>query len=180
MEFNKLILDRLEPIFKKYNLQIVEQFKNRLKFRSAYVDIIIGHDDRENSNILWLGRAGDSFDKIEIDNQVMKEFFKSDIKTSSVPAETFANNFAIFFEREGSSLLKGDLNRIIEFEKFDQQRSEEYTTSLLDKQNLDAANKAWHEGNYKDFIKYLDKTDRQKLPASYELKYKMAIQKLDR
>ena len=75
-------------------------------------------------------------------------------------------------------MIAGNTDALKKVEKYVDKVSNEYTTELIDKQNLDAANKAWEEGNYKDFINYLDKTDRQRLPSSYELKYKIAHQKL--
>jgi hypothetical protein len=48
----------------------------------------------------------------------------------------------------------------------------------LQEQNLAAANKAWENGNYKEFIKMIDQTNKDKLPSSYQLKYKIANQKI--
>ncbi|HRF25591.1 MAG TPA: hypothetical protein PLR98_15580, partial [Chitinophagaceae bacterium] len=61
---------------------------------------------------------------------------------------------------------------------FSEKESEVYTFQILQEQNLAAANKAWENGNYKEFIKMIDQTNKDKLPSSYQLKYKIANQKI--
>lgn len=176
MEFNQLVSNRLGLIFQKHNLHVIEQFKNHVKLKSDSVIITLNHDERENSNAFYVGSNEDFL--YPVDEYVLKSAFNSDLKINHVTQEVFVNNLAIFFEGEGKPLIAGNTYALEAVEKYVYKEGEAYTTQLVDKQNLDAANKAWEEGNYKDFIKYLDKTDRQKLPASYELKYKMAHQKL--
>lgn len=176
MEFNQLVLNRLGLIFQKHNLHVIEQFKNHVKLKSDSVIITLNHDERENSNAFYVGGNEDFL--YPVDEYVLKSAFNSDLKINNVTQEMFINNLAIFFEGEGKPLIAGNIYALEAVEKYVYKEGEVYTTQLVDKQNLDAANKAWEEGNYKDFIKYLDKTDRQKLPASYKLKYKMAHQKL--
>jgi hypothetical protein len=179
MNFNQIILERLGLILRKYNFTIIEQRHNYLKLQSKYLLIILVHNQIENSNTIWLGENGKKIDKVEIDNKALKLFFNSDLKLSQVPIDIFANNLVLFFENEGKALLMGDLNRIRELEKFDLERSHIYTQELLDKQNLAAANKAWSEGNYNEFINLINQINKDKLPSSYQLKYKIANQKLE-
>lgn len=176
MEFNQLVSNRLGLIFQKHNLHFIEQFKNHVKLKSDSVIITISHDERENSNAFYIGSNEDFL--YPVDEYVLKRAFNSDLKISNVTQEMFINNLAVFFEGEGKPLIAGNTYALEAVEKYVYKEGEAYTTQLVDKQNLDAANRAWEERNYKDFIKYLDKTDRQKLPSSYELKYKMAHQKL--
>ena len=72
----------------------------------------------------------------------------------------------------------GDKKIIHDLEQFDAERSRKYTHDLLQKQNLQEADKAWSENNYKDFIRIMDQTSKVGLPASYELKYKIARKKI--
>ena len=176
MEFNKLVLDRFGLIFQKNNLRVTEQLNNFMKIKSDTIVITISHDNRENTNSLYIGRKDSSL--CPIDENVLKDVFNSALKINYVTPEVFVNNLAIFFEGEGNPLIVGNTDALKAVEKYIDKESKEYTAELVDKQHLDAANKAWEEGNYKDFIKYLDKTDRQKLPSSYELKYKMAHKNL--
>lgn len=178
MEFNKYVLDKLELIFQKHKLTVTEQFNNYVKLESDKVVLTITHDIRENANLLYIGKTADTL--YLIDGNIIKRFFIPDLeqffKIPELTVEDFVNNLVIFFEGEGRLLLEGNSDVLNTIEKYVLMKSKEYTTELLYKQSLDAANKAWEEGNYKDFIKYLDKMDKQKLPSSYELKYKMAQQ----
>jgi hypothetical protein len=176
MEFNQFISDRLGLIFQKHNLHIIEQFKNHVKLKSDRVFITLNHDERENSNAFYIGSNEDFL--YPVDEYVLKRAFNSDLKISNLTQEMFINNLAVFFEGEGNPLIAGNTYALEAVEKYVYKEGKAYTTQLVDKQNLDAADKAWEEKKYKEFIKYLDKTDKQKLPSSYELKYKMAHQKL--
>ena len=178
MKFNQLILEKLAVIFQKYHLHYLEQRDNYLKLASDDLEIIITHNQFENSNTLWLGRNNETTSKVEIDNDTLKLFFKSDLKLSQVSLETFISNLVLFFENEAKPLLMGDLNRINELEKFDLKRSQNYTDNLLERQNLEVASKAWEIKDYKTFIGSIDKIDIDKVPESFQLKYKIAKQKL--
>jgi hypothetical protein len=175
MDFNELVFDKLGLIFQKHNLHVTEQFKNYVKLKSDRVVIALSHDVRENSSSFDVGTNEGSL--YPVNNNVIKAVFNSDIKVRKINPEAFVNNLAVFFEGEGKALLNGDAFTLKAVEKYVQNESEEYTMQIVEKQNLDAANKAWQEGNYHNFIKYLDKIDIQKLPPSFALKYKIARQK---
>lgn len=177
MEFNKLIFERLGLIFQRYNIHIVEQRSNYLRLQSPSVIIIIAHNSLENSNTLWIGRSDANSEKIEIDNKTLTLFFKSDLQLSGVTVETFINNLVLFFENEAKPILSGDSTEITKLEEFDLKRSHLYTEELIKKQTLGAADKAWKNKNYSEFIKLINQTDKESLPSSYQLKYKIAIQR---
>jgi hypothetical protein len=80
----------------------------------------------------------------------------------------------LFFENEGKPLLMGDLNRINELEKFSLERSRTYTKNILEKQIFEAADNAWDKSNYKEFISVIGQINKDKVPLSYQLKYKIA------
>ncbi len=178
MEFNQEVHNKLDLIFQEYNLLIVEEYKNYLKLRSSYLMIIIGYSPLENSGILYIGRQTVKSEMIEVHNDVMKEFFNSDLRLSSLTTEAFLNNLVIFFKREGKPLLDGDLNKMIELENYYKKKNKDYTRKLIDQQNLESADHAWNEDNYKVFIEYLEKVNFETLSNSYKLKYKIASKKL--
>lgn len=180
MEFNEIVIERLNLIFKEYKFNILEQRSNYLKVQSENLIIIIAHDQFENSNSLWMGRNDDKIDKVEIDNKTLKLFFNSNLELSNVPVETFTSNLAFFFEYQAQALLMGDIKEIIKLEQFDLSRSGKYTQDLLQQQNLTAASKAWDNGKYREFIELIDKVDKDKLSSTYKLKYKIANQKVGR
>lgn len=176
MEFNQLISIKLHSLFTEHGMEITEQSKNIVRYESAVLHISLVHNPRENSNNLWVGRR--HFNVVEINNQVMQEYFNSDLKLSNLPQETFVNNVFLFFVGEGERLLEGNERALVGLEQFNEQRSLEYTVNLVEKQNLEAANKAWKDGNYSDVIKYLEKINKDDLPESFKQKYKIAQQRL--
>lgn len=176
MEFNQLISQKLQSLFTEHGLKMTEQSKYIVRYESNELVISLSHNPRENSNTLWVGRK--NFNEVEIDNQIMREHFSSDLKLSNLPQETFANNVFLFFMGDGEKLMEGNERALISLEKFNEQRSQEYTANLVDKQNLEAANKAWKDGNYSEVIKYLEKINTDDLPESFRQKYKIARQRL--
>ncbi len=178
MEFNQKILEKLRNVFKKYDLNIVEQRINYLRLESQYVVIVVAHNHLEKSNMLLLGGNDRKLHMPEIDNKVLSSFFNSDLKLSQVPVEIFINNLFLFFENEAQPLLRGDKNMITKLEEFDSERSRKYTQDLIEKQNLNAASVAWKNTNYREFIRIMEQFDENKLLPSYKLKYKIAKQKI--
>jgi hypothetical protein len=176
MEFKELVLDKLGLIFQGHGLHVAEQFKNYVKLKSDAVVIILSHDERDNSNTFEVGRSEDFL--YPVNDNVVKEVFASDTVLSNVTSEDFVNNLVVFFEGVGSAIINGDAAALKAVENSVHKQSEEYTNQLVDKQNLDAANKAWQDGNYEKFIKYVDRISKQNLPSSFSLKYRMAQQKL--
>lgn len=176
MELNQIISAKLHSLFTEHGLEITEKLKDIMRYESAVLHISLVHNPRENSNNLWVGRK--HFNAVEINNQVMYEYFNSDLKLSNLPKEAFVNNVFLFFIGEGERLLEGNESALVGLEKFNEQRSLEYTANLVEKQNLEAANKAWKDGNYSDVIKYLEKINKDELPESFKHKYKIAQQRL--
>lgn len=180
MEFNQEVHYKLDLIFQEYNLLIVEEYENYLRLKSPHLTIIIGYSPIENSGILYIGRSSGNSEMVEVNNDVMKEFFNSDLHLSSLTTEIFLNNLVLFFKREGKALFEGDLNTIIELENYYKKKNTAYTRNLIDQQNLESANHAWNQENYKEFIRYLEKINFETLPNSYKLKYKIAFKNLRR
>lgn len=176
MEFNQLISAKLHLLFTEHGLKLTEQSNDIVRYESALLHISLVQNTRENSNNLWVGTKHSN--AVEIDNQVMQEYFNSDLKLSKLPQETFVNNVFLFFIGEGEMLLEESERALAVLEKFDNQRNSEYTANLVEKQNLEAANKAWKDGNYSDVIKYLENINKDDLPESFRQKYKIAQQRL--
>jgi hypothetical protein len=176
MEFNQLISQKLQSLFTEHGLQMTAQSKYNVRYESNDLVISLSHNPRENTNTLWVGRK--NFNEVEMDNQIMREHFSSDLKLSNLPQETFVNNVFLFFMGDGEKLLEGHERTLISLEKFNKQRSNEYTANLVQKQNLEAADKAWKDGNYSEVIKYLEKINTGDLPESFRQKYKLAQQRV--
>ncbi len=177
MNFSQLVLQQNRLIFDKYNLHVIEQDDNYIKLLSKKLQFIIVHNKRENSNTFFIGRK-DKNDVVEIDNDLLERFFQSKLELSEVSIDVFLRNLEAFFENEAKPLLTDDLNFITQLEKFDLERSNEYTLNLLMRQKLIAADDAWSQSNYKEFINLIDQINNEDIPASYLLKYKIANQRL--
>ncbi len=178
MDFNTIVLHRLGPLFERHGLAISSRLNNQLTFKSERVVIKVVHNHLENSNALYAAKD-DSF-LYPIDEKLIKAVFNSNVKIDFVTPEIFVKNLEFFFEQEGRSLLDGDPAVIQAVKDYVYMISKHYTDELLKKQNLDAADKAWKERDYAAFVLYLDKTDKAHLPSAYELKYKMALDKLNK
>lgn len=172
MNFSELVLEQLDSLFKSYGLQVVEQRHDYLKLQSAALTVIVAHNKLENSNIFWLGTIGKG-DLVEIDNDVLKLYFKSNLKLSQVSVDVFVKNLRMFFTVEGKSLFE-DIAEVHKLEDFDLKRNQIYTQNIIAQQNLASADIAWKESDYNLFIKILDKIDHNVLPSSYRLKHKIA------
>lgn len=176
MEFNKLVFKELGIIFKSNNLHIIEQSNNHVKLKSKSLVITLIHDERENSNGIYVGSNEDFL--YPVNEFILKNAFNSNVKIDNVTPEVFLNSLCIFFENDGKSLISGNQYALEVIKKYVYNASETYTDLIVNTQILEAANKAWDKRNYKEFIIYIDKLDKQILPESYLLKYKIAIKKL--
>ena len=176
MKINHLITEKLHSLFTTYGLKLTEQLSSNIKYESD--DLIVGltYNSRESSNTLWVRRRQSQ--EVEIDNQVLLEHFNSDLKLSNLPKTTFLNNVFLFFMSDGEKLLKESEAAMISLEKFNEQRSTEYTLNLIERQYLEAAKTAWDDGNYSDFLKYSNKLDKDNLPPSFRKKYKISKQRI--
>lgn len=176
MLLNKIISENLHSLFIEHGLEMTYQSINNVQYESQELVIRLSHNPRENTNTLWVRRK--YFNEVEIDNRVMREHFNSNLELSNLPQETFVNNLLLFFMGDGEKLLEGNEHAFVRLMKFYKQRSSDYTANLIEQQNLEAANKAWDDGNYVEVIKYLEKVNKANLSASLKQKYKIARKKL--
>jgi hypothetical protein len=177
MSFNGMVIGKLGTLFQKHNLKILDQYDGYLKIGSGKVFFVISRSERERLNSIYVGRDPKTF--IPIDEQVLKDVFGFSKIFENMPSEDFVNNIYDFFERDGELLLSGNMEILKKVENYVQKRSENYLEELLFKQNLVAADEAWKNGRYEEFIGFLEIIDKQKLPNSYMLKYQIASKKLN-
>jgi hypothetical protein len=176
MKFVELVVEKLGGLFQQHGLQVSEQFTNYIKFESGTVAIAIGRDFRDNSTSASTGPPVGPFSTLN--NDVLQHIFNSNINIENCTPDVFLDNLKLFFESDGKALMRGEHAVLKAHEQYIIKLSKEHTEELLHRQNLQQADTAWSIGDYRRFIKYLDKTDWSKLPRSYELKYKMALDKL--
>lgn len=176
MEFNRLVIDILLPFFKKYNFHVEDQYENYIKLKSKRVEIIISHNELDKTNSLSLV-VGKGF-SYPIDENVLKQIFQCDVKIDNVIPEFFVKNLSVFFEDKGKTLLEGDVLVLESIVEYVQKKSHEYTSSLLNSQDLAQADRAWEDTDYRGFIKYIDTIGILNVLPSYQLKYRIAQKKL--
>ncbi len=73
MEFSEEIHFKLDELFDKYNLKIIEETKNYLELKSPYLIILLIYNPYEKSNNLSFVTLSDNHRTIEIDNEVLKK-----------------------------------------------------------------------------------------------------------
>lgn len=81
---------------------------------------------------IFLGRSFDA--AILIDDDILSHEFGFTKEIDQVPVEQFVTNLISFFENEGVALLSGDKEVWQHLTKYQEDRSEQYTTALREKQ----------------------------------------------
>lgn len=180
MEFNRLLHSKLDSIFEQNNLRVIEEYDGFVKLKSPYLVMSFSHDRRENSNSFFVGRDDAEY---LVDADVAELIFHLEEGKVSLKLETskedFLNNMFMLLEsHEGKKLLSGEVSKLSDVEIFVNKKARIYTSDLLNKQYLNAANQSWEDKDYQGFIDNLSHTDKDKLPSSYRLKLKIAFQKI--
>lgn len=174
MEFNKLVRIQLFPILQKYGFGIAEELKNIVRFQSSIMKVNVVFNDYDKSYFVEIGKHGETL--YPLNDNAVKELFSSELSIEQVTLETFVQNLSLLFEQQkGIEMLKGNVDPLSNLIK---QQAEYYTSELVGRQTLDTASKAWETNDYKTFIKIIDKIGVDKIHQSYQLKYKIAMQKL--
>jgi hypothetical protein len=176
MEFNQLVIKNIVPLLRGHGFLVVEQYRNYFHFRSKIVEVAISYNELDRICLFEVGRINELL--YPINDNLIKQVFGLDVKVTQVTKDVFVDNIASLLKNSGLALLEGNESKLLEIKNFSEKESEIYTSQVLQKQNLIAANKAWKSGNYKEFIKIVDQLDKDKLPSSYQLKYKIANQKI--
>ncbi|HWK07238.1 MAG TPA: hypothetical protein VNS58_26585 [Puia sp.] len=176
MEFNKLVIDVLMPIFTKYNFHIEDQYENYLELKSDKIVLILSHNKLDKINSLSI--SGGEYFSYPIKESILKRVFESKLKIDSVIPEVFVENLRLFFIAEGRSLLEGNMTVLYKIRELIHKENKEYTAELLYSQSVESANKAWKDADYGDFIKHVDAIGLLNLPVSYQQKYKIAQKKV--
>lgn len=174
MEFNALIEMRIYPILRKYGFKVAEEFRNVVRFQSSAMEVNIVFNDYDRSPLIEIGKKGDTL--YPLNDDAIKRLWDFKLPIEQVTSEKFVQNLSILFEaKEGAEILNGNVKPLINIIA---QQSEAYTSELLQKQVLEAASRAWNANDYAAFIENIEKIGLSKIPQSYQLKYKIAKQKL--
>ena len=176
MEFNKLVTEKIVPLFEGRGFVVAEQHKNYFHFKSNMIEATMSYSELDKSCLFEVGKINEFL--YPINDNLIKQVFDLDVKVDQVTKEIFVDNMAFILNNSGSALLTGDESKLLEIKIYGERESQAYTFQILQEQNLEAANQAWEMCNYKEFIKIIERMDKNKLPSSYQLKYKIANQKI--
>ena len=175
MEFEKLAIESLGELFAKYNFHIAEQRRDYVRFESNGVAIRVVRDWRDNSNSLSITISNSS--SIILTEDILTHLFNFDLKVDQVAPNVFFRNFALFFKKEGKSVLEKNVDILQTVQAYSKKVNAEYNMELINSQLREAADEAWNENDFKKFVTIIDKIGLQNLPTSYGLKYKVAQKK---
>jgi hypothetical protein len=174
MEYNTLVRTSFFPILKNFGFDIAKEFKNIICFQSSVMKVNVVFNEYEKSNFIEIGRQNEVL--YPLSNNAIRSIFNSVLSIEQVTPEIFVENLSVIFrQKEGVEILKGNIKHLVEFIE---KESNDYTLELVQRQTLETASKAWEKNDYKAFIKSIDEIDIEKVPQSYQLKYKIAKQKL--
>lgn len=177
MQLNQLISNKLHTLLEEYKFKKVKELKNIVRYESEMLSISFVHNPRENSNGFWIGSKS-SGEFIEINNQILSDFFHSNRQINSCSQQVFVDNIFTLLTNQGKPILEGNTKLIADLESFHSKQCDLYTADLIKRQNLKIVDRAWNDGNYLEVIKYLEKI-KSNLPASYRQKFKIAKKKLN-
>jgi hypothetical protein len=175
MDFNQLVIDEIFPILSAYDFSISENFHNVLRFKSTEVGLSISYDQIDRTGLIEAGKR-DGF-LYPLDDELVKNVFGSSIKIEQTNMDVFVHNVALFLKTDGSSILTGDRIKMEQIKEFVERESEVYTSKLVQEQTLMQVDKAWSAGQYPEVVRLMDELKNQDLPQSYQLKYKIALQR---
>jgi hypothetical protein len=172
MEFNTLVKSKLYPILQKYGYIISEETKNIIRFKSDTTKINIVSDDHDKTHLIEIGKQVGIL--YPLHDKGVRNIFSFELAIENVSLNTFIKNLAFLFEQpKGIEILKGNIKPLVdEIER----ESSSYTSELLQKQVLEMASKAWGRKDYKTFVKSIDELGVEKVPKSFQAKYKIARQ----
>jgi hypothetical protein len=175
MEFNQLCRSKLLPMLAASGFSIVEEYDNVLRFRSATMELSVSYNVLDRAALLGVGRVGGYL--YPVDDDVVKNVFGSHIKIEQVTMEVFVHHVVLFLKGDGSAILRGDRDALGGIKRFVEDKSKSYTAKIVEQQTLTEVDEAWLNGQYHDVVRLMGKLKIDELPSSYQLKYKMAVQR---
>lgn len=170
MNFEEIVAI-LTPFFQQNKFSVAETFKNYIRYENRRVKIAVAYDWRDNSITVFVGQI-DKFET-ELSGDTIDKFFNDNINLRN--NNLFTENLISFLTGKGNALLKEDLNTLFKLEEYSNRMAKEYTDNLIKEQNLRAADDAWQEKNYSEFITQLDKIKKDSLSQTYLMKYQYAL-----
>lgn len=175
MKFNKIINENIRKILDHNGFILDEEYTGYLKFINGEIIIVLAYYDYDKTYSFNFGIKG--FNVIEINNKILKNFFKTDILFENLAINDFYKSVELFLKENLEFLVFNytTLYKTIEYESLS--ASHNYTRIIIDRQNKELLDKAWKDMKYNEFIKMVESNGLENYPNSYKLKYKIAKNK---
>lgn len=145
-----------------------------IKYSSSSATISVAYDNLEYLFYIHVGENSESL--TELTPMMIKEVFKDG--SFQFQSTLAIDNLISFLKAAGKSIVVGDKKIFKELKAFSERQSKAFTKQIIQLQNIEGADKAWTQKDYTNFIKCIDRTEKDLLPKSYLKKYKIAIDKL--
>ncbi len=175
MNFEKSIYPLTEYLIDN-EFSIINKSPHFIKYSSNSATITVAYDNLEYLFYVHVGKNSESL--MELTPIALKGVFKDD--SFQFQSTLTIDNLISFLKAAGKSIALGDKKIFKELKEFSDRQSKEITKQIIQLQNIQGADKAWKQKDYINFIKCIDRTEKDLLPQSYLKKYKIAMDKLQR
>jgi hypothetical protein len=158
------------------NFSVTKKEQHFIEYSTNSAIITVAYANLEYLFYTHVGQ--DSKSLIELTPIAVKEVFKDD--SFLFQSTLTIDNLISFLSGVGKPIILGDKIKFKELNEFSERQSREYTQRIIQVQNIQGADNAWKQKDYINFIKCIDRTEKDLLPESYLKKYKIAVDKLQR
>lgn len=158
------------------NFLVVYKEQHFIKYSTNSTVITVAYANLEYLFFTHVGQNSKSL--IELTPIAIKEVFEDN--SFQFQSTLTIENLISFLKTSGKLIVSGDKKVFKELTEFSEHQSREYSRQIIQSQNIQGADKAWAQRDYVNFIKYIDRTEKELLPESYLKKYKIAVDKLQR
>lgn len=158
------------------NFSVTKKEQHFIEYSSKSAIITIAYANLEYLFYTHVGQ--DSKSLVELTPIVVKEVFKDD--RFQLQSTLTIENLISFLKTSGKLIVSGDKEIFKKLNEFSDGQSREYTRRIIHLQNIQGADKAWTQKDYANFIKCIDRAEKDLLPESYLKKYKIAVDKSQR
>jgi len=156
------------------NFSVTKKSLHFIEYSSSSATINVAYASLEYSFYIHAGQNSKSL--TELTPIAIKEVFKDE--RFRLQSTLTMDNLISFLKTTGKSIVVGEKDAFNALKEFADNRSREYTRKIVQLQNIQWADNAWIQKDYSNFIKFIDKTEKNSLPESYLKKYKIAVDKM--
>jgi len=158
------------------DFSVTKEEQHFIEYSTKSTIITVAYSNLEDLFYTHVGQ--DSKSLVELTPIAVKEVFKTD--SFQLQSTLTIDNLISFLKTAGKLIVLGNKKIFKELYEFSDHQAREYTRQIIYSQKMQVADKAWTQKDYMNFIKCIDKTEKDLLTESYLKKYKIAVDKLQR